>query len=103
VTIDHCCATDIDVPRPKHPRAHGGFAEFTGWIITSATLALLPKCPACVAAYVALGTGVGLSMTTASYLRLSIISLCVATLAYLTVRHARRLITRILSTKGATR
>jgi hypothetical protein len=51
-------------------------------IIPVAILAAVPKCPACLAAYVALGTGVGLSLTTATYLRLSLIFACVATLAF---------------------
>jgi hypothetical protein len=47
-----------------------------------AILAVLPKCPACLAAYVALGTGIGLSLTAATYLRLSLIVVCVASLMF---------------------
>ena len=50
--------------------------------IPLAILAVLPKCPACLAAYVALGTGVGLSLTAATYFRLSLIVVCVASLTF---------------------
>jgi hypothetical protein len=63
-------------------------------------LALLPKCPACLAAYVAIGTGVGLSLSTATPLRLLLVLLCVAVLSYLAARRLRYFIAMILTTKG---
>jgi hypothetical protein len=68
--------------------------------VPSAVLVLMPKCPACVAAYVAFGTGVGLSISAASYVRMSVMALCVAALACLAARHGRRLITWWFATKG---
>jgi hypothetical protein len=44
--------------------------------------AVVPKCPVCVAAHVALWTGVGLSFAAASYLRWSLLGLCAVMLVY---------------------
>ena len=66
--------------------------RIAGWLLPAAGLALLPKCPMCLAAYVALSTGVGLSLTAATYLRTGLIAACVAVLFYTavrTLRHAR--------------
>ena len=79
-----CCATS---PRWRH-RA----TEMAGWIVPSATLALLPKCPACVVAYVALFTGVGISISLATYLRMTLVIVCAATVLYFSLRLALRLI-----------
>lgn len=75
------------IPRPTLARRCAGAA---GWVVPGATLALLPKCPACVAAYVALATGVGISVTAASYLRTAAIVLSVAALVWLAARAVRR-------------
>ncbi|HEX9254526.1 MAG TPA: hypothetical protein VF938_03235 [Candidatus Angelobacter sp.] len=53
-------------------------------------LALLPKCPACFAAYVALGTGISLSVAAASVLRTLLIGACVATLIWVFVSAFRQ-------------
>jgi hypothetical protein len=70
-------------------RWRGGGA-LAGWIVPGATLALLPKCPACVAAYLALATGIGVSLPTAWWLRTAVIILSLTWLALLSVRCARR-------------
>jgi hypothetical protein len=60
-----------------------------GWAVSAAILALLPKCPLCLAMYMAVGFGIGISLPTATYLRFALILLCVASLAYFAARHLR--------------
>ena len=76
--------------------------EVAAWAVPSTILALLPKCPACLAAYVALGTGLGLSLATASYLRTGLLVLCAASLLFLIVKRLDR-IRAILSALTRTR
>jgi hypothetical protein len=70
------------------------FLDFAGWLLPGATLALLPKCPACLAGYIALGTGIGLSVPGATYLRMFLVVLCVATLSYVAAMQVSRLMAR---------
>jgi len=89
----HSCCRNAPIGSTAGPRSLGRrFFGATGWLIPSALLALLPKCPACLAAYVAMGTGIGLSMSTASYLRTSLVVVSVAALSYLALRRVRTLV-----------
>ena len=69
-------------------RRSGGAAA---WALPSVALALVPKCPMCIAAYLALGGGLGISLKTASHLRITLIWICWSALVLLTVRVAVRL------------
>jgi hypothetical protein len=65
------------------------------WIVPIGILALLPKCPLCLVAYLSLA-GVGLSLSAAAHLRLALVtlsvaSLCVASLSYFATIRARHL------------
>jgi len=68
--------------------------EIAGWIVPSAILALLPKCPMCLAAYVAVWSGIGLSFSAATHLRVSLSILCVGSILFLMAKNTRRLIHR---------
>lgn len=65
--------------------------KVAAWLIPGALLAALPKCPMC---HIAIGTGLGLSVSTAAYLRFALLILCVASLSYLALRRIRALIER---------
>ena len=56
------------------------------WAFPSVALALLPKCPMCILAYLAIGGGLGVSLSTAAHLRTALVWLCWSALAVLAVR-----------------
>jgi hypothetical protein len=60
--------------------------ELAGWLIPGTLLAFFPKCPLCVAGYVALATGLGISFTAAAYLRWALLAACLASLAFMVGR-----------------
>jgi hypothetical protein len=81
--------TGDNAPRPASRWRRG--SELAGWLIPSASLALLPKCPICVAAYVTLFSGVSISVASAAHLRTSLLVLCVAALLGLALKPLCRL------------
>ena len=81
------CCDAID--EHKKPRAMRATREICAWLLPSVALVFVPKCPACVAAYVALWTGLGMSFAAATYLRWTWLSLCTASLLFLVVTRVR--------------
>ena len=61
-----------------------------GSVVPVALLVLLPKCPICLAAWLAAATGIGVTISTAATLRTLLLILCLACLGYLAARHAFR-------------
>ncbi|WAC21745.1 hypothetical protein OVA24_10145 [Luteolibacter sp. SL250] len=76
-----CCGC-----RPPRWRGAGRAAS---WLLPAALLAAIPKCPVCLAAYIALFTGIICPAGTASLLRHAVVAVCVALLFISLVRLVR--------------
>lgn len=93
-----CCRNggDEEQQRSPLPRAAGASrwlrrgVELAGWLVPGTLLAFFPKCPLCVAGYVALATGLGISLAAATYLRWGLLALCVGSLAYMAARRMKK-------------
>lgn len=70
----------------KRRETLGKSRSVAAWVVPSGLLVLMPKCPVCVAGYVAAFTGLGLSVPVASGLRTTLIALCCLSLAFLAIR-----------------
>jgi hypothetical protein len=102
VNAHRCCKVAAGGPESKPLAARtmddaGGlrtiarrFLEIVEWLVPGFILALLPKCPACLAVYLALGIGAGLSVSTATHLRMLLVILCVVSLSYLAATRVYR-------------
>jgi hypothetical protein len=55
-------------------------------------MVLMPKCPMCVVAYIAIATGAGISVSTAAELRVGVLVLCVVTMVLLAARPLLRVV-----------
>lgn len=75
--------------QPHHPTG-GRLGHSLRWLAPGIGLVLVPKCPACLAAYLALFTGVGVSLPVAETLRIGLLVVCVASLAWLVLSKIRR-------------
>jgi hypothetical protein len=62
----------------------------TCWLIPRALLVVMPKWPTCMAAYIVVATGLGISLPAATKVRLMLITLCIASLLWLTIRTLHR-------------
>jgi membrane protein implicated in regulation of membrane protease activity len=92
----HCCLQnrgDTDKGRQQKTSLRR-VREASGWILPGALLALMPKCPLCLAAYVALCTGFTMSFSSAHILMRIVTALCLGTLALCAVR-------RVLSSRDS--
>ena len=87
-----CCHPDLNEASGAPIRAGTGTKRsFAASLVPGGALLLLPKCPACLAGYIALGTGIGVSVATAAYLREGLVMLFVGIIGYFVVSGGRAL------------
>lgn len=94
------CACRRLAASPTGPAAASGFGKerrparrargAAAWALPSVALALVPKCPMCIAAWLAIGGGLGVSLSTAAHLRMALLWLCWSSLAVLVARLVMR-------------
>jgi hypothetical protein len=98
MSAPHCCQSNQTAPAANRttggirPTIVRGFFSLAGYVIPGATLALLPKCPVCLAAWLGIATGVGLSVTAVARLRTFLVIVCAAALLFLAARRMRRFV-----------
>lgn len=69
------------------------------FVVPSALLVLIPKCPMCLAAYLAIMTGIELSVSGASHLQLALTTICLGTICLTIVAHLIQFQRKILQHK----
>ncbi|QJE95878.1 hypothetical protein [Luteolibacter luteus] len=87
--MNPCCKRRIVHKRSKDTTLRRGLSA-SAWLVPGSMLVLMPKCPVCLAAYIALFTGMGISIPVASGLRIFLIIACCASLLLLAFLYIRR-------------
>lgn len=84
----NCCQRTLHTSRDERQQRtwRRRAREAAGWIVPGALLALMPKCPMCLVAYVALYSGLTMSCSSAHLLMRLLTALCIGTLTLCVVR-----------------
>lgn len=82
------CAKEPARPIPSSSRWSGPLSA----LLCTATLVLMPKCPLCLATYLAAATGIGITVGAAGHIRTGAVIFCSAVLAFLSLQFASRLL-----------
>ena len=88
VPLDGCSACSQG--EPTTTPIVGRLGKASSWIVPGLTLALMPKCPACLAGYILAASGLGLSVAVAATLRSVVLAGCIGLLSLLIARRALR-------------
>jgi len=89
----NCCCTETSVLCATQKTSSPGKINFLKRVINAmrlvlpgTVLALLPKCPLCLAAYISLSTGMGISIASATWLRALLAMASVSSLIYVVAK-----------------
>jgi len=84
----HCCQRKLHTSRDTRQQRtwRRRVREVAGWIVPGALLALMPKCPMCLVAYVALCSGLTVSVSSAHILMRTLTAVCIGMLGLCVVR-----------------
>ena len=86
-----CCQSGVVTLAPPRRSFARRCARSIEWLVPAIVLAAMPKCPACVAAYVGMATGLGISVSSAAQLRGAALVVCVTSLAWLVIARGMRM------------
>ena len=89
-TCPHCNPNPQPTAPPRPPTLLHRLWRTTQFLLPTTLLILMPKCPMCLAAYIALFTGLSIPLTTAHHLQLLTTGVCLTSLTYLTLKLLRR-------------
>jgi hypothetical protein len=96
--VAEAAAGPIAAGETRPVRRTRGAAAFA---LPSVALTLVPKCPMCIAAWLAIGGGFGISISTAAHLRTAMVWLCWSVLVLLGARVAMRFRSRSILRSGS--
>lgn len=82
----HTTAAQHTGARPSTPLQR--LSHAARWALPGAVLVVMPKCPMCIVAYVALFTGMGISVSAAAHLRVAVLVLCLISFLFLAAKSA---------------
>jgi hypothetical protein len=83
-----CCRQNSNIALARRSWT-GAVGRAMGWIVPGVVIAAMPKCPLCLAAYVTLFTGFGISLAAAKFAWWFVAIGCVAILLYLAAASVR--------------
>lgn len=86
--MNHSCDSNASETQGRTRRRWA--REGLRWLVAGIVLVVMPKCPACLAAYLAAATGLGLSLTATTWFRWSLLSISAGALIHLVLRRLGR-------------